>query len=76
MSSAVRVAHESLRVTAVPPSFWHGSGTSFMGSATIMLGLLCKLLLTETGRQPLPAQQHAEAARSQDAVLDQASSQR
>ena len=27
-SSNVRVARESLRVTAVPPSFWHGSGAS------------------------------------------------
>ena len=37
-SCAVRVARESLRVTAVPPPFWHGSGAPFMGSATIMLG--------------------------------------
>ncbi len=37
-SSAVRVARESLRATAVPPSFWRESGAPFMGSATIMLG--------------------------------------
>jgi hypothetical protein len=37
-SSAIRVARESLRATAVPPSFWHGSGAPFMGPATITLG--------------------------------------